>query len=296
MSTQAQALMEDLKARREMPQQSFERSPFPDFDRMLQTLSGNDGGFGGFSFNMDPALAGEETDASLVLPELDMNSNAPFNGTFLDAFPSLRHNPVASPLMMPPGLSYSPRPLFDPLNTRQPNIERQSTANSGYTGSFNPFAAEANDESQPRHFSPLDEERQVSRFGFARGRHGSTSSSLHAASPLSNADHVPPMPFYSSSELASPASRPPSQWSMHNRQQTHEFALMQNSSAMNSPLAPHAQAQPAYAQQLQQPQSSRFQPFESGVSEAQLRDLISSSRERSNYMRNGQSGRMSLLV
>jgi CCR4-NOT transcription complex subunit 4 len=48
-----------------------------------------------------------------------------------------------------------------------------------------------------------------------------------------------------------------------------------NGSATSSPLVPHAQAQPVYNQQ-----QSRFQPFESGVSEAQLRDFIQSSRDR----------------
>ncbi|KZT11611.1 uncharacterized protein LAESUDRAFT_642402 [Laetiporus sulphureus 93-53] len=279
MSTQAQALMEDIKARREMPASSTERSPFPDFDRMLQTLSGDDGSYGGFSFNLDPALAGENVDATLPLPELEAGPHTPFNGTFLDPFPALRHGAPASPLMPPPGLSHPPRSTFD-LTLRQP-LERQSTGSSGYTGSFNPFAAEAIEEAPSRRYSPLEEERQVSRFGFARGRQGSSSSSLHPASPLTNVDNSSHMSFYPSSELASPARGTAPHWPFQSR---HEYS--QRTSAMSSPLAQHAQA--AHVQQ-QPPPSGPFQPFETGVSEAQLWELISSSRERACQSQNGPS-------
>ncbi|OCH89107.1 hypothetical protein OBBRIDRAFT_41131 [Obba rivulosa] len=284
MSIQAQALMEDLKARREMPAPAIVQSPFPDFDRMLQTLSSGDGDFGGFSFNLDPKLAGEEQDTMLTLPELDVDPNIPFTGTFLDAFPGLRQaGPSSGSLMPPPGLSYphhSPRPAYDPLSMRQQALERQSTGSS-YTGSFNPFAAETTEEAPARRYSPLlDEERKVSRFGFARGRQGSTSSPHHLASPLSNAESVSHFSFYNASEHASPANHTPSQWPLHAR---HEFAHHQTISNGSSPLVQHAQAQALYGQQ----QPSRFQPFDNGVSEAQLRELITSSRERANTSRNG---------
>ena len=293
MSTQAQALMEDLRARREGPAPSVtEKSPFPDFDRMLQTLSGDDGGFGGFSFNLDPALAGEGADEAMALPELDATPNTPFTGSFLDAFPGLRQSSVSSPLMGPPGLSHPSRPAYEPTNLRQPGIlERQSSGSSGYTGSFNPFGADTSDDVPARRFSPLDEERQVSRFTFARGRQGSTSSSLHASSPLNHVDNFSHVPFYNSADMVSPARRgTPPQW-FASRHQSQDFPLGPHS-AMSSPLAQHAQAQPHFAAP-QQP--SRFQPFETGVSEAQLRELINSSRERTTF-RNGQPGRTVLLV
>ncbi|KAH9948104.1 hypothetical protein B0H21DRAFT_848596 [Amylocystis lapponica] len=284
MSTQALALMEDLKARREVPQSVAQTSPFPDFDRMLQTLSGADGN-GGFSFNLDPALAGDEQESALVLSDLDAEAAIPFQGTFLDAFPALRQGvPPANPLMAPPGLSYphQHRSIYDPLSTRSPAVERQSTGGSSYTGSFNPFAAETTEDAPTRRYSPLDEERKVSRFGFARGRQGSTSSSLHPTSPLGNGDNVAHMPYYSSSEMPSPAPRASPQWSLQNRQH-HDYTQHQSSSAMSSPLAQQAQAQSPYS--LQQ-QPGRFQPFDSGLSEAQLRDFINSSRAN---MRNGSS-------
>ncbi|KAH9842550.1 uncharacterized protein C8Q71DRAFT_208144 [Rhodofomes roseus] len=291
MSTQAQALMEDLRARREMPVPAImEKSPFPDFDRMLQTLSGDDGGFGGFSFNLDPALAGEGADEALVLPELDVTPNTPFTGTFLDAFPGLRQNAASGPLMGPPGLAHPARPAYEPVTLRQPALDRQPSGGSGYTGSFNPFGSDANDDVPSRRYSPLDEERQVSRFTFARGRQGSTSSSLHASSPLNHADNFAHAPYYNSSELVSPARRgTPPQW-LPNRHQAQEF-IHGPHSAMNSPLAQQAQqaqAHPQYAPPQQQ-HPGRFQPFDPGVSEAQLRDFINSSREKSFQFRHEQS-------
>jgi CCR4-NOT transcription complex subunit 4 len=287
MSTAAQALLDDVKARREAPPPSTYVSPFPDFDRTLQTLSGGEaGGFGGFSFNLDPKLAGDDTDTSAALPDFDAEANTPFHGTFTDAFPALRppgHGSPSIPFVGPPGISYPhnpSRPIYDPLTTRP--IERQSTGGSNYTGSFNPFA-EVNDDSvgssPPRkpQYSPLDEDRKVSRFGFARGRQGSTaaSSPLHVSSPLSsNNNNDSHASLYNSNELSAPQS---SQWPIPNRQQQQQpdYGYSQSNSQLSSPLAPHAQAQAAFSQQ-----PSRFQPFDSGVSEAQLRELIQSSRER----------------
>ena len=297
MSTAAQALLDDVKARREAPTPSAYVSPFPDFDRTLQTLSGDDGGFGGFNFNLDPKLAGDDTEASATLPEFDAEANMPFHGTFTDAFPALRppgqHGSPSSPFMGPPGIAYphnSNRVIYDPLTSRP--IERQSTGGSNYTGSFNPFA-EANDDSAGRspprkvQYSPLDEERKVSRFGFARGRQGSTaaSSPLHVSSPLiNNSDsHAS---FYNSNEAS--VSTPSSQWL--SRQQQQDYGYSQPNSLLNSPLAQHAQAQAAFSQQ-----PSRFRSFDSGVSEAQLRELIQSSRERAGPTTNDSPAGMRLL-
>lgn len=299
MSTQAQALMEDLRARRESSLTSTAQSPFPDLDRMLQTLSENDGGF---SFNLDPKLAGSAQDASITLPDLS-DPTIGFGGSFFDSFPGLRPGSVHPPhLIPPPGISYPPSPhrsLYDPL-TRSPAVDRQSTASPSYTGSFNPFA-EATEETPSRRFSPLDEERKVSRFGFARGRNGSTSSPHHTSSPLSNSESVSQLQYFGSSELASPMTQSPGQWPFHLRhQQSHDFPHTTSTSAMSSPLVSHALAhahslsQSPYAQQ-QQPQS-RFMPFDSDVSEAQLREFIHASRDRATPSRNGPPGRTLLFV
>ncbi|KAJ6546998.1 hypothetical protein B0H19DRAFT_248991 [Mycena capillaripes] len=279
MSTAARALLDDVKQRRELAPAVPVVPPFPDFDRTLGVLNGKDGG--GFSFNLDPKLAGSDTETNLdLVPDFEAEAKTPFHGTYIDAFPALRSSasPSSSPFMTPPGLPYAHNPsrsIYDPLSIRPPMtpIERQSTGGSSYLGSFNPFADAAEESPSPRpQFSPLDEDpsRKVSRFGFARGRQGSTattSSPLHVPSPLATSSSEGHS-FYNSSETvpSQPAAPPMAPWGSY-------YSL--NGSATSSPLVPHAQAQPVYNQQ-----QSRFQPFESGVSEAQLRDFIQSSRER----------------
>lgn len=299
MSTQAQALMEDLKARRESALPSSSQSPFPDLDRTLRTLSADDGP--GFSFNLDPKFAGGE-DASVALPDLTVEPAMPFGGSFFDSFPALRQGP-SSPsngsFMSPPGLSYPMhlhRSLYDQQISRPIPVDRQSTGGSSYTGSFNPFA-ETTDETPVRRFSPLDEEPKVSRFGFARGRQGSASSPYHTSSPLSNSESASHLQYFSSSEHASPVNRSPGQWPFHPRhQQSLDFPHNSSVSALSSPLVPHAHsmAQSLYVQQ-QQPQST-FMPFDSDVSEAQLREFIHASRDRVTPSRNGPLGRTLLFV
>ncbi|KAJ7684585.1 hypothetical protein DFH06DRAFT_1156041 [Mycena polygramma] len=279
MSTAARALLDDFKQRHESSGPAPVVTPFPDFDRTLGALNGQDGG--GFSFNLDPNLAGSDTDPNLdLVPDFEAEAKTPFHGTYIDAFPALRSSasPSSSPFITPPGLPYAHNPsrsIYDPLSARPPvtPIERQSTGGSSYLGSFNPFADAAEDSPSPRQqYSPLDDDtsRKVSRFGFARGRQGSTattSSPLHVPSPLA-ASSSEGHSFYNSSEtVPSQQSAPPmAPWGSY-------YSL--NGSATSSPMLPHAQAQPVYNQQ-----QSRFQPFESGVSEAQLRDFIQSSRER----------------
>jgi len=291
MSTAARALLDDVKARRESVLPSTTTlSPFPDFDRTLQTLSGGNGEYGGFSFNLDPKLVGDDADNNEQLAVFEAETNIPFHGNYMDAFPALR-SPAqqGSPsVMVPPGLPYPHNPnrsIYDPLAARAPPatpIERQSTGGSSYTGPFNPFAETNEETSVPntspiRHsqYPPLDDDpsRRVSRFGFARGRQGSTtrSSPLHVSSPLSN-NNSDSQSFYNSTDFPQTPAQP--QWTGQGR---HEYGYAQPVSAMGSPLAQHEQAQVVYSQQ-----HSRFQPFDSGVSESQLRDLIQSSRDQVN--------------
>ncbi|EJF62637.1 hypothetical protein DICSQDRAFT_160966 [Dichomitus squalens LYAD-421 SS1] len=311
MSSQAQALMEDLRARRESSIATVVQSPFPDFDRMLQSLN-NDTGFGGFSFNLDPKLAGDvPEDATLGLPDFgaDADASVPFSGGFFDVFPTLRPTGQAaasagSPLMPPPGIPFAAhgqRTVLDPL-TGKGTLERQSTGSS-YTGSFNPFGGDGADEALSRKYSPLDEERKVSRFGFARGRHGSASSSLHASSPLNNSETLSHVAYHNNvGDFPGHGSQSP-QWPLSARHNDYANHHYQSSSAMSSPLAQHMQAAQSpfinnhtvnhnhnhnQQQQQQLPQLNRFQSYDNGgVSEQQLRELIMSSRERMNVSRNG---------
>lgn len=283
MSTQAQALFEDIKARRELTQVSTGPSPFPDLDRMLQSLQEDSG----FSFSLDPKLAGNGSDSELNLPDLDVATDVAFSGSFFDAFPSVRHVP-------PPGLGYPPQ-LDIQTSSRSP----APSTSSSYTGSFNPFATDGNDEGS-RQYSPLDDDRKVSRFGFARGRQGSSSMSnaaspIHLPSSLSLGEHSSQASYFGQQEMLSSANHSnPAQWNSYtNRHHGHEY-LHQPSSAMSSPLAQHAQAYTPYSNQFQQQQqqqqqlAARQQQYDTTVSEAQLRELINSSRDRS--MRSGSAG------
>ncbi|KIJ60676.1 hypothetical protein HYDPIDRAFT_138939 [Hydnomerulius pinastri MD-312] len=300
MSTAAQALLDDLKSRRENAPTYTSTSIFPDLDRTLRMVSGDDSEFGGFSFNLDPKLAGDNANADIALPDMEAEANMPFTGGFMDAFPALRptqpqpqmQHPRA--FIAPPGLAYphNPnRPMYDPLSMRGTPVERQSTGGSNYMGSFNPFAEVSEDsmaqsqggQASASRKSPFpDEERKVSRFGFARGRQASTaaSSPIHAASPLSASDSH--RSFFT--ETASSVAQP--HWNLP----TH----LEYGYATSSPLAQHAQvAQPPPQQQ----QHTRFQPFDNSVvSEAQLREFIQSSRDRASSTHNGHPGRRLLFV
>lgn len=270
MSTQAQALVADIKARREGTQVSNGPSPFPELDRMMQSLAGDNG----FSFSLDPKLAGDSDDTSLTLPDFTEPAK-PYTGNFFDTFPGVRQPP-------PPGLG------FPHMSSSR---ERLNTPSSSYSGSFNPFASDLADEPQ-RQYSSLDEERKVSRFGFARGRQGSAastsaSSPLHATASLGHSDSFSQSAYFPPSELPSPASHTgASQWSHASR---HHDYLQQSASAMSSPLAQHAQAHSPYAQPQQQ--TARYQQqYDAQISEAQLRDFIHSNRDRSS-MRTGSAGK-----
>ncbi|KAF8274237.1 hypothetical protein EI94DRAFT_1794454 [Lactarius quietus] len=236
MSSQVQALLNDVKARRESALPSMGTSPFPDFDRTLQNLAEVDGKFGGFSFNLDPKLAEAELeDDASELPEA-----TPFHGSFIDAFPALRTS------SNPPGLSFPPtqRPIYDPHGSPVPS---QASPALSYTGSFNPFAENESDPSSALRRSALgdDSSRKMSRFGFARsarqnGNLSSTSSPLISSTPLSpteSTSHGQHLFGPGSTELGSPSS----QWSSY-QYHTHPIHS-RNVSAASSPLVPQAQVQ-----------------------------------------------------
>jgi hypothetical protein len=299
ISTAAQALLDDVKSRRENAPSVSSVNIFPDLDRTLRMVSGEDNEFGGFSFNLDPKLAGGDLNVDIALPDLEAEANTPLTGGFMDVFPALR--PTKSPVQMhhprafmaPPGLAYPHNPnrsVYDPLSLHSTPVERQSAGGSSYVGSFNPFGEVSEDPIVPpqgvsstsRKSPFVDEERKVSRFGFARGRQGSTaaSSPVNPASPLSASDSH--HSFFSNETTSSP------HWNLP----LHiEHGYTTSSLAQHTPTArSHSQPQP-------QPPHTRFQPFEQNiVSEAQLREFIQSSRERASIMPNGPPGRRLLFV
>jgi len=298
ISTAAQALLDDVKSRRENAPPVLSVNIFPDLDRTLRMVSGEDNEFGGFSFNLDPKLAGEGLNMDIVLPDLEAEANAPLSGGFMDVFPALRptqpaqvHHPRA---FITPGLTYPHNPnrsMYDPLPLRSVPVERQSAGGSGYVGSFNPFG-EVNEDpiippqgvSSTSSKSPFnDEERKVSRFGFARGRQGSTaaSSPVNPTSPLSASDSH--HSFFPSETTSSAQPH----WTLPSHIE-HGYTT--------SSLAQHTPATRSHSQSQQQ-QHARFQPFDHNIiSEAQLREFIQSSRERASVMLNSPPGRRLLFV
>lgn len=302
ISTAAQALLDDVKSRRENAPTVSNVNIFPDLDRTLRMVSGEDNEFGGFSFTLDPKLAGEDLNVDVALPDLEAETSVPLTGGFMDMFPALRppqppvqvHHPRA--FMAPPGLTYSHNPnrsMYDPLSLRGTPIEHQSAGGPSYVGSFNPFGEVSEDSIVPpqgvsstSRKSPFaDEERKVSRFGFARGRQGSTAASSPAnpASPLSASDSHHSLFSNETTSSAQP------HWNLP----PHiEHGYTTSLLAQHTPTTQtHSQHQP------QQQQHTRFQPFDHNiVSEAQLREFIQSSRERASVMHNGPPGRRLLLV
>lgn len=275
MSSQAQALIDDLRARREGPGSTFATSPFPDIDRTLHVLTGGDDEYGGFSFNLDPKLAEDGADTQMEFPALDAEATMPFQGSFLEGFPGLANS--ASPTVgfsPPPGLNYahdSSRSIYDASASRSPP---QQNVPSGYMGSFNPF--DSKEERLQRQYSPFEDDstRQVSRFGFARGKQTSaTPSPLPPTVPLHN-DIVTHPPYYNSPDLSA-ANSVSSQWNL-SRRQTGDYLSPQSRSVSNSPAVRQAQTVSPFPQQ----QLNQFQPFDNDISEAQLRDFINSSRDR----------------
>ena len=287
MSNAARALLDDVKARwgSAIPA-PMGLSPFPDFDRTLQTLSGGD--HGGFSFNLDPKLAGNEGE-NIPLPDFAVGANLPFRGPYIDAFPALRTSLESSPTVTtPPGLPYphhKNRLIYDPLSARispSPSLEKEI---SGYMGSFNPFADGA-EEPTPSTDSILrrshniafddDSSPKLSRFGFARGRQvPPPASSLHVPSPLNTVNND--IQTHAPHELSAQH-----QWTKNTQ---HDLSQTLKSSATSSPS-------------LQQPASSDFFPlqstgfrsFGSSITEAQLRDFIQASKDRAlNINGNGEA-------
>ena len=269
MSMAARALLDDVKARREstLPASSG-FSPFPDFDRTLQTLTDEDGG--GFSFNLDPKLA-DEAEVSEPLPDFDLAAAVPFHGSYMEAFPALRsgfgfiHHPSSG------YVHNNNLPIYDPATLRSDSghsFEEQSARGTAYTGLFNPFSetgAESVSTSSSRlPYLPGDEERKVSRFGFAQGRKATTVASHSLFSnPLSHANQH--QSFYHPRDVHHDAGY---QWSTD----YHDHHV--SNSHATSAQVQHAQAQTMFTHTQNRLPSGRE------LSEAQLRSFIQSSQAR----------------
>ena len=270
MSTAARALLDDVKARREsvLPASSG-FSPFPDLDRTLQTLTDEGGGF---SFNLDTKLA-DKAGFSESLPDFDLASSVPFRGSYIEAFPALRSG--FGFIQSTPGQTHDINPpIYDPakLRTGSGSFEKQSARGPNYIGLFNPFSDSGVESVSTSSLSRLpypsgDEERKVSRFGFAQGRRGSTVASPSLLSnPLSQAGEH--QSFYHPTEDVHHGAGYswPTEYHEHHISNSH----------VTSAQVQHAQAQTVF---------TRLLPG-GGLSEAQLRSFIQSSQAQLNDAEN----------
>ena len=269
MSTAARALLDDVKARREstLPASSG-FSPFPDFDRTLQTLT--DEGGGGFSFNLDLKLA-DETEFAEPLPDFDLASSVPFHGSYIEAFPALR----SGFRLIRPTSNYPHNinlPIYDPATLRTDSghsFEKQSAKGTGYMGLFNPFSEPGVESVSTSSSYPPDEERKVSRFGFAQGRKTSTVASHPLLSNPSTRTSEHQSFYHPTKDVHHGGAR--YQWPTD----YHEHQV--SNSHVASAQVRHAEAQTMF---------THAQPSGGELSEAQLRSFIQSSQARLNVSEN----------
>lgn len=305
MSMQAQALLDDMRNRREslILNSSTSFNPFPDLDQTLQNLAGSDGDTGGFNFNLDPKLAVDDDQFETSLLELEdatsglsLGSTGPYPAfdPFSSAPRSTNLGVINAPLGPPPGLFHT-----NSSRSFAPGLDRAASNSSAYTGSFSPFAEPGGDSASPsviqRSAAPaLDDEstRRVSRMGFAQPRQGSglsaTSSPLMSAAssigesqPQSAASVHAPWQIQRHLDLGPPPGLP--------------IRTSTPGSHRASPLVPYASAMP---QNSFLPQPSRFQPFDIGQPEMSLKDILGIGRNPNNASRPVMqaTGRRILLV
>lgn len=299
ISTQAQALLDDVMNRRETIVPTAVFSPFPDLDRTLQNLTGgNDGSMGGFNFSLDPKLAVDDDHFEAQLSDLVAGVNLSGGGSF-DPFSS------ETTLAGPP-LSGASVMSSHFATGRPPVIERSA---SGYVGSFNPFGetSELSSFGTPGMGAPSpvqddDSSRRVSRFGFARERQGSGMvNSSNASSPLISANtSLSSMSFHDSAfPTSAGSSHVP--WPFQRQHDLAPPALGMSrsgtpASMRSSPLAPYAHVQQSAPMPMHNSgmvHQPRFQPFDSGNDSNSLKEMLGVGHQQ---RAGGASGRRLLFV
>lgn len=178
LSTQAQALLDDVRARREQVTQPHVSSPFPEFDRTLDSLGGGDFSF---KWTMDPKVTPSDPVAGT---QEYYGSFDPFAASALNSTSQQRGTQRQFPqLSSPPGL---PTPSTSAI---------QPVQQASYRGSFNPFADMEDESGSISVADSGDGSRQESRFGFARRRTSpsigdSPSLAAFASSPIASGSPV----------------------------------------------------------------------------------------------------------
>ncbi|KAG8904962.1 transcriptional repressor general negative regulator of transcription subunit 4 [Tulasnella sp. 403] len=294
LSTQAQALLDDVRARRELDVNAFQ-SPFPDLDRTLAAL--DDPNFS-FSFQLDPKLVPKSSNSSLAPTRRESPA---FKGTF-DPFASsasfssaLQPQITSQALPPPPGLTSRPSGLTQEPMLSLANSDRSSAfslnasgrTTSSYSGTFDPFAESFGEQRSPAsqlHAIDDDSSRKGSRFGFAQRKTTDASSrfgSSAATSPMVGSDALPQTPLYAQSDVIAPA--PSTSSAQHLAQWTYQaqqdYNLQQNFQSMQfSPAAARlSQQSPAYNG------INSFSPF--GGNAELLKDMLNIGRTQATARR-----------
>lgn len=220
LSTQAQALLDDVRARREQATQPHVPSPFPEFDRTLDSLGGGDFSF---KWTMDPKVT--PSDPNVGSQEY-YGSFDPFaTSTSVSSQQQQRGQRQFPQLSGPPGV---PLPAMSSIPP--------APQAGGYRGSFNPFADMGDESGAP---SPQadngDGSRQESRFGFARKRTSpsagnSPSLAAFASSPLASGS-----PLHTYQQSNSP-------WGYQVQQPQIQHLPGSSQQSLISPQHQHAQA------------------------------------------------------
>ncbi|KAG8875189.1 transcriptional repressor general negative regulator of transcription subunit 4 [Tulasnella sp. 331] len=305
-SSQAQALLDDVRARRESTANAYIASPFPDLDRTLAALNSSDFSF---SFNIDPTLASKLSSTSIN----GKGRQSPvFKGSF-DPFASAAPAPMPpapqlpASLPPPPGLGVRPSANHTQSVAASPGVapERQQslgipsrygTAPSSYSGSFDPFAeisaSSPTNSLQTQQTLFEEESRRASRFGFARRGGGTDGMSSRfgasaASSPLGASDGLPQTPLYASSDVLSPvpssSSQQLPQWTLPVHQDYGPppgmSPMLYNNGAINRGLQQHQQQQTSSMSSM-----DSFSPFGTN-GDMSLKEMLNIGRHQSSDRR-----------
>lgn len=248
ISTQAQALLDDVRTRRDNIVQVPVGSPFPEFDRTLDNLGADD-----FQWSLDPKFATSSPGSS----------NQMYKGPF-DPFSASDSATKTIPEQQPQQLSRPPGLLNHISSMKTP----------GYQGPFNPFA-DSEDQITPQ--ATVDQEdtiRQESRFGFAR-RRASPSVGLNSpslSSVVSSPVSVHPVQYQLSD----------TPWSyMGTQPGLHEYNH-RGMGVLQNTLAP-IEAAPFHDQRGAFPPGLRFRPFDNVDNDRPFIDSYQAASSQGNY-------------
>lgn len=286
ISTQAQALLDDVRARREASTQPVQ-SPFPDLDRTLEALNDNDFSF---SFSLDPKVVPKQANGASAPSILPARRSSPASKTQFDPFSAVSTVPLAlaGQAAAPPGIPPPPGLARSPAIATSSNfsisdsaaMSPASSTRSPYIGSFDPFADMSKANAGVTGALDDDTSRRASRFVFAqkKGTGDSKYGGSAAPSPHVAGDLLPQLPLYASSDVVAPAPSSSQQMPQWTYQPSQDFGVPPGMSPLSFPPNNLRGTQPSPAFN----QYNSFSPFGSSQNtEAALKELLNIGRGQS---------------